>query len=141
MSLIHFLLYPQHNSRRYYCNLNDDQWEWNSPYTGRFALSITAEGKGSVSNLVITTPNGTLFFPCTLRAGQYLIYDFEGHACITDFNYNKIANVTAEGESYLDEGISPVSFSCEVKMEERQKPEVTVRYYTHGDAKKLAKKN
>ena len=136
-----FLLYPQHNSRRYYCNLNDDQWEWNSPYTGRFALSITAEGKGSVSNLVITTPNGTLFFPCTLRAGQYLIYDFEGHACITDFNYNKIANVTAEGESYLDEGISPVSFSCEVKMEERRKPDVTVRYYTHGDAKKLARKN
>ena len=134
-----FLLYPQHNSRRYYCNLSDDQWEWNSPYSSRFALCITVEGKGSISNLVIRTPNGMLYFPCTLRAGQYLIYDFEGSACITDFNYNKIANVTAEGESVLNEGISVVSFNCEVKMEERKKPDVTVRYYTHGEAKKLKK--
>lgn len=132
-----FLLYPQHNSRRYYCNLYDDQWEWNSPYTSRFALCITVEGKGSISNPVIRTLNGILEFPCTIRAGQYLIYDFEGNACITDFNYNKIANVYALGESFLDEGISEVSFRCEVKMEERKKPEVNVRYYTHGHAKEL----
>ena len=132
-----FLLYPQHNSRRYYCNLSDDQWEWNSPYASRYALCVTVEGKGSISNLAIQTPSGTLYFPCTIKAGQYLIYDFEGNACITDFNYNKIANVTAEGDSVLDEGISVVSFSCEVKMEERKTPEVNLRYYTHGDAKKL----
>ena len=132
-----FLLYPQHNSRRYYCNLSDDQWEWNSPYTSRFALCITVEGKGSVSNLAIRTPNGMLYFPCTIKAGQYLIYDFEGDACITDFNYKKIANVTAQGESVLEEGISEVSFICEVKTEERKKPEVTVRYYTHGDAQRI----
>ena len=132
-----FLLYPQHNSRRYYCNLSEDQWEWNSPYTSRFALCITVEGKGSISNPVIQTPNGMLYFPCTIKAGQYLIYDFEGNACLTDFNYNKIANVTAEGESVLGEGLSVVSFNCEVKMEERKKPEVSLRYYTHGDAKKL----
>lgn len=132
-----FLLYPQHNSRRYYCNLYNDQWEWNSPYTSRFALCITVEGKGSISNPVVRTLNGILEFPCTIKAGQYLIYDFEGNACITDFNYNKIANVYALGESFLDEGISEVSFSCEVKMEERKKPEVNVRYYTHGHAKEL----
>ena len=132
-----FLLYPQHNSRRYYCNLNDDQWEWNSPYASRFALCITVEGKGSVSDLVIEAPNGTLYFPCTLKAGQYLVYDFEGHACITDFNYNKIANVTAEGTSILDEGISTVSFHCEVKAEGTKQPEVTIRYYTHGDAQEI----
>ena len=132
-----FLLYPQHNSRRYYCSLYNDQWEWNSPYTSRFALCITVEGKGSISNPVIRTFNGILEFPCTIKAGQYLIYDFEGNACITDFNYNIIANVYALGESFLDEGISEVSFSCEVKMEERKKPEVNVRYYTHGHAKEL----
>ena len=132
-----FLLYPQHNSRRYFCNLSDDLWEWNSPYASRFALCITVEGKGSISNPVIQTPNGTLYFPCTIKAGQFLIYDFEGNACITDFNYNKIANVTAEGESVLAEGDSMVSFNCEVKIEERKKPEVTLRYYTHGDAQKL----
>ena len=135
-----FLLYPQHNSRRYFCNLTDDQWEWNSPYTSRFALCIAVEGKGSISNLVLNTPNGTLYFPCSVRAGQYLIYDFEGSACITDFNYNLIANVTAEGESVLHEGSSMVSFDCEVKMEERKKPDVTVRYYTHGEAQKIGRR-
>ena len=129
-----YLLYPQHNSRRYFCNLFDDHWEWNSPYTSRFALSITVEGKGSISNLVFRTPNGMLYFPCTIRAGQYLIYDFEGNACITDLNYNKIADVTAEGESFLNEGTSAVSFQCEVKTEERRKPDVSIRYYTHGEA-------
>ena len=129
-----YLLYPQHNSRRYFCNLFDDHWEWNSPYTSRFALSITVEGKGSISNLVFRTPDGMLYFPCTIRAGQYLIYDFEGNACITDLNYNKIADVTAEGESFLNEGTSEVSFQCEVKTEERKKPDVSIRYYTHGEA-------
>ena len=136
-----FLLYPQHNSRRYYCNLTDDQWEWNSPYTSRFALCISVEGKGSISNIAIRTPNGMLYFPCTIRAGQYLIYDFEGNACITDFNYKKVANVTAQGESVLDEGISEVSLNCEVKTEERKKPEVTIRYYTHGNAQRLKPTN
>ena len=135
-----FLLYPQNNSRRYFCNLFDDHWEWSSPYTSRFALSITVEGKGSISNLAFRTPNGMLYFPCTIRAGQYLIYDFEGNACITDLNYNKIGDVTAEGESILNEGISEVTFTCEVKTEERKKPEVTIRYYTHGDAYKIIRR-
>lgn len=134
-----FLLYPQHNSRRYFCKLIDDHWEWNSPYTSPFALSITVEGKGSISNLAFRTPNGMLYFPCSIKAGQYLIYDFEGNACITDLNYNKIGDVTAEGVSVLDEGVSEVSFTCEVKTEERKKPEVTIRYYTHGDAIRLQK--
>ncbi len=136
-----FLLYPQHNSRRYYCNLTEDRWEWNSPFASRFALCITVEGKGSISNIVIRTPNGMLYFPCTIRAGQYLIYDFEGNACITDFNYKKVANVTAQGESVLDEGISEVSLNCEVKTEERKKPDVTIRHYTHGNAQRLNSTN
>ena len=80
-----------------------------------------------------------LYFLCSIRAGQYLIYDFEGNACITDFNYNKIADATAQGDSVLNEGTSVVSFNCEVKTEERKKPEVTIRYYTHGDAIRVQK--
>ena len=135
-----FLLYPQNNSRRYFCNFTNDHWEWSSPYTSPFALSITVEGKGSISNLAFRTPKGILYFPCSIKAGQYLIYDFEGNACITDLNYNKIGDVTAEGMSVLDEGISEVSFTCEVKTEERKKPEVTIRYYTHGDAYKIMRR-
>jgi hypothetical protein len=135
-----FLLYPQHNSRRYFCNLSDDHWEWNSPYASRFALCITVEGKGSISNPVIQTPSGTLYFPCSISAGQYLIFDFEGSACITDFDYNKVANVAPQGDAVLGEGVSEVSFTCEVKMEERKKPDVTLRYYTHGEAQKIGKR-
>ncbi len=134
-----FLLYPQHNSRRYFCNLSDDHWEWNSPYASRFALCITVEGKGSINNPVIQTPSGTLYFPCSIRAGQYLIYDFEGSACITDFDYNKVANVAPQGDAVLSEGVSEVSFTCEVRMEDRKKPDVTLRYYTHGEAQKIGK--
>ena len=97
------------------------------------------EGKGSINNLTFITPNGMLYFPCSIKAGQYLIYDFEGTACITDLNYNKVTDVTAQGESVLNEGTSPVSFNCEVKTEERKKPEVTIRYYTHGEAEVIRK--
>ena len=78
-----------------------------------------------------------LSFPCTIKAGQYLIYDFEGTACITDLNYNKLGDVTAEGVSVLDEGVSEVTFTCKVKTEERKKPDVAIRYYTHGKAQKI----
>lgn len=132
-----FFLYPQHNSRRYFCNLSDDHWEWNSPYTSEFALIIYVEGKGSISDLTIITPNGMLSFPCSIRAGQYLIYDFEGSACVTDINYNKLGDVAVEGISFLNEGISEVSFTCKVETEERKKPDVTIRYYTHGKAQKI----
>ena len=129
-----YLLYPQHISRRFFCNLTDDQWTWNSPYKSHFALRIAVEGKGSISELNLRTPNGTLYLPCAIKAGQYLIYDFDGTAYITDINYNKIKEVAAQGMSVLDEGSSDVSFSCEVKTEEKKSPQVTVRYITRGQA-------
>ena len=132
-----FLLYPQHNSRRYYCNLTDDRWEWNSPFKSRFALRIMVEGKGSISELEFRTPNGILYIPCTLKAGQCLIYDFDGSAFVTDLNYNKIKEVEPQGISYLDEGISEVTFTCEVKPDDRKTPEVTVRFMTRGTAEEI----
>ena len=127
-----YLIYPQHISRRYLCNLSDDNWQWNNPYSGRFALSIEVEGNGSISELEIRTPNGILYLPCTIQAGQFLIYDFDGTARVTDGNYNTISHVTPRGVSLLDEGSSEVSFTCEVKPEGKKRPMVSVRYLTRG---------
>lgn len=125
-----YLLYTQHISRRYFCNLTDDRWEWNSPYKGRFALQIAVEGKGSINELEFRTPNGILYLPCTLKAGQYLFFNFDGSAHITDVNYNKIEEVKARGVAYLDEGQSEVKFLYEATPEGNKTPEVTVRFIT-----------
>ena len=132
-----YLLYPQHISRGFLCNLQDDSWQWNSPYKSRYALCINVEGKGSISELEVRTPNGILYLPCTLKAGQCLLYNFDGTGYIADQNYNKIQEVQARGVAYLDEGISDVSFRCEVKSQDKKTPQVTVRFFTQGDAERI----
>ncbi len=132
-----YLLYNQHISRRYFCNFSDDHWEWNSPYSSRFALQIAVEGKGSISNPVFNTPNGELFFPCTLNASQYLILDFDGAAYITDLNFNKIKEFEIQGIPFLDEGVSEVSFTCTAKPQEGKMPYLTVRFATRDKAKEI----
>lgn len=133
-----YLLFSQHISRRYFCNLTDDHWEWNSPYTSRFALRIAVEGKGSISQLYFNTPNGVLHLPCTLNAGQYLIYNFDGSTYITDLNYNKIEEVEAQGVSFLEEGASEVSFDCEIQTKDNKKPDVTVRFITQSPSETIS---
>jgi len=127
-----YLLYTEHISRRYFCNFTDNSWQWHSPYSGHLALRITVEGKGSISELELRTPKGILYFPCTVKAGQYLILDFDGSAYITDQNYNKMEDVALHGESYLDDGASEVAFTCKVTKEKEKQPEVTLRYITRG---------
>ena len=127
-----YLIYPQYVSRRYPCHFEDDSWIWDSPYAGPFALRIAVEGKGSISGLSLRTPNGTIIFPCTLKAGQYLIYDFDGSAWITDLNFNKLEEVIAHGTAILNEGETEVTFSCEVQKEKGVMPRVTLRYITRG---------
>lgn len=132
-----YLLYPQHISRGYLCNLSEDKWQWYSPYSGRFALRIEVEGHGSISELSFRTPNGILYLPCTIHAGQFLLYDFDGTARITDRNYNTITQITSRGVSLLEEDASEVSFSCEVKPEGKKRPEVSVRYMTRGTPERV----
>ena len=132
-----YLLYPQHISRRYFYNFTDDSWEWNNPYPGQFALQIAMEGKGSVSELEFRTENGILLFPCTLKAGQYLFYSFDGTARITDLNYNTLEEFIPYGTSFLPEGLSKVFFRCTVQHEGKKQPEVTVRFLTRGKAETL----
>ena len=136
-----YLLYPQHISRRYFCNFKEDSWQWNTPFTSPFALCITVEGKGSISDVYLETPNDTLRFPCTLKSGQCLIYDFDGTAFITDMNYNKIKKIETQGVALLNEGSSDVSFFCNVTTEEKKLPYVTVRFMTRGEATQLSTDN
>ena len=128
-----YLLYAQHISRRYFCGFGDDTWTWDSPYKSRFALRIAVEGKGSISEMELRTPNGILYLPCTLKAGQYLFFNFDGSAHITDVNYNKIEEVKARGVAYLDEGQSEVKFLYEATPEGNKKPIVSLRFLTRGD--------
>ena len=132
-----YLLYPQHISRRYFCHFTDDTWEWNSQYASRFALRIAVEGKGSISEPTLRTENGILIFPCTLKSEQYLIYDFDGSAFVTDRNYNTIQEIQPQGVSYLPEGPSQVSFSCKVTNEGNKRPEVSLRFITRGKPETL----
>jgi len=125
-------LYPRHVSRRYRCSSDEERWEWNSPYTSRFALQISIEGKGNVSELNFRTPNGILYFPCQIEAGQHLLYGFDGKAYLADGNYNILEEVVPQGVAILDEGTSEVTFTCEMKGEGKKQPMVTVRYITQG---------
>ena len=133
-----YLLYPQHISRRYFCNFTDDVWDWYSPNASRFALQIAVEGMGSISGLEFRTPNGILYLPCTLKARQCLLYNFDGTAYIIDLNYNKLEEIQAQGVSYLDEGNSNVSFRCEVQTKDKKTFEVTVRFITRGEAETIS---
>ena len=133
-----YLLYPQHISRRYFCDFKNDSWRWDNPYEGRFTLQIAVEGKGSISNPTLGIGNDTLFFPCTIKANQYLVYDFDGRAFITDQNYIKIEEILPQGISFLEEGSTEVSFSCETSTEGNRPPMVTIRYITRGDAETIS---
>ena len=64
-----------------------------------------------------------------MEGGQYLLYDFDGNAAITDKKYNVIEVIGVEGAFYLSETSSLVSFSCELEVGEA--PEVVVRYVTY----------
>ena len=82
-------------------------------------------------------PNDSLRLPVTLKAGQLLCYNFDGTAYITDSNYNKIKEIETQGVIFLKEGNSEVSFTCNVKTEEKKTPHVTLRFITRGNPTQL----
>ncbi|MBR4392103.1 MAG: hypothetical protein IKT08_08390 [Bacteroidales bacterium] len=131
----HFLLYRLQVSRRYRCVFAEpdsgyyaaEAWEWKAEEEGRFGLRIQVEGKGEIQHPVLQTPCGTLSFPCTIQANQYLIYDFDSVAYVTDLNFNKIQEVVPEGVPELTEGGQEVRFSCKIPNAKRI-PMVSVRY-------------
>jgi len=142
-----FTLYPMMISKPYRCNLGEMQpgqpggsdWSWNSPYKGAFAFRLKVEGDGGIKNPSFTTPNGVIRFNCEVKEGQYLLFDKDGKAVVTDKNYNTIQTVAPEGKALLPVGQSAVSFSCEIAKAD-DAPEVTVRYITYGDGQPIVLK-
>ena len=131
----HYLLFPLQVSRRYRCDyvmselgvVTSDPWEWKTEDGGQFGLRIQVEGKGEIVNPEIETENGVLRFPCTISANQFLWYDYEETAYVTDLNYNVIATVTPQGDATLPFGASQVTLSFE-NHDKRKHPAVSVRY-------------
>ena len=127
-----FQLYEMHISRRFRCMVNEDfhraEWQWDNPSASRYALRLCVEGKGTIRNPEIRTSEGVLYFPCVVKAGQYLLYDYSGKAYITDSNYNYIESVVAQGVSLLSEGISTIALLCE--KEGKDSPELSMRVMT-----------
>lgn len=136
-----YCLFEQLTSRQYTCEPSiyhcdtcsswgsmHGVWNWNSPYNSPLSIVVKVEGAGSISDLCLIHQWGRLEIPCTVEAGQYLIYD--GKALITDLNYNTIEEVKPSGKVRLMEGENPVSFTCSFVGEKEKTPHVMVRYLT-----------
>lgn len=132
-----YLLFPVHLSRGYRCHVTEvgpcqEQWQWKSDVTSLAALRIEVKGKGEIRQPVLVTAMDTIAFPCVVRAGQFLLYDFDGVARVTDADYHTLQEFTLERMLALPEGESAVTFSCKVKGEKKL-PEVVVRYLTREE--------
>lgn len=135
---VHYALYPLNLSRRFSCLfdesdpglLRSETWIWNADEIGCYGLRIKVDGEVEILNPMINTPRGLVMFPCAIKPGQRLLYDFGETAKVVDANYNIIAEVAIEGLAELDEGGNEVYFLCEMDPEAKQRPVVTLRYIT-----------
>ena len=129
-----YLLFPVHQSRGYRCIIagtgsHQETWQWRVGETSAMALRVEIKGQGEIRQPMLATTTDTLLFPCTIKAGQYLLCDFDGVARLTDADYRTLKEFTLDKVLTLPEGESPVTFHCEVKGDKKL-PEVTVRYAT-----------
>ena len=133
-----FRLYPCNYSRRYQCLLqpvdtgllSSETWTWNVEEEGRFGLRIQVDGEVEIINPMVNTPKGLVMFPCTIKPGQRLMYDFGETAVVVDANLNRLEEVTIEGLPELAKGENEVNFLCEVDPEVETLPVVRLRYIT-----------
>lgn len=135
-----YLLYEQNISRRFRCSfeesdpgvLRGETWTWNSDEGGAFGLRLQLDGEVEVLNPMVNTNRGLVMFPCALKPGQRLLYNFGEIAWVVDADYHKLEEVTIEGLAELDEGDNEVYFLCEVNPALKKRPEVTLRYLTRS---------
>lgn len=135
---VHYLAYPQTLSRRYRCDLDEidpgvlrsERWTWNSEEGGAFGLRLQVEGKTEILNPMINTPRGLVMFPCAIKPGQCLMYDFGDTARVVDAAFHVLEEVAIEGLAELDKGDNEVYFLCEANPVAEHRPEVTLRYVT-----------
>ena len=127
-----YLLFPVRQSRGYRCVIakagsHQETWQWKSGETSVAALRIEIKGQGEIRQPMLVTATDTLLLPCAVKAGQYLLCDFDGVAKVTDADYRTLQEFTMDKVLTLDEGETQVTFLCEVKGDKKP-PEVTVRY-------------
>ena len=133
-----FILFPIAISAPYTCALSEMQpgqpggadWTADNPKEASFAFRLRVEGDGAIRDPMFTTRGGTIRFPCEIADGQYLLFDLNGTATVTDLNYNVLERVTPQGTASLPHGVSAVSFTCAHERDET--PDVTVRFITRG---------
>ena len=130
-------LYQWDFSRRYQCSfveadslfIGAEPWEWKTEAEGPFGLRLQVDGEVALKNPMVNTEKGLVMFPCTIKPGQRLVYDFGEVAFVMDANYKKLLEFTIEGVAELPEGTSEVRFFGETEKE-GDRPIVTVRYFT-----------
>lgn len=139
-SLNHYYLYEQNVSRRFRCNfeendpgvLQSETWTWNAEEEGGFGLRIQVEGEVEILNPMVNTSKGLVMFPCALKPGQRLLYDFGETARVVDADDHQLDEVVIEGLAELDKDDSEVYFLCEVDPLATKRPVVTLRYVTRS---------
>ena len=142
----HYRLYPLTITKRYRCDLSELQpgqpggadWYFEGQADSPCKIQLHVEGEGSVSNLSFTTPEGVVKFEGEVESGQYLFYDFDGKATLTDRNYRVIQTVPVEGALRLKGTSSAISLSCEAEPDTT--PEVVVRFITRGTPEEITLK-
>ena len=139
-----YTLYPISISRPYTCALSEMQpgqtggsdWSIDNPQGASLAFRLRVEGDGEIRNPMFRTANGAIKFPCTVADGQYLLYDLDGTAQVTDKNYNTLATVQPVGSATLPHGVSALAFGCDHERDET--PDVTVRFITRGSGEQIS---
>ena len=137
---LHYVLYEQNVSRRFRCNfeesepgvLRSETWTWNADEGGNFGLRIQVDGEVEILNPMVNTTRGLVMFPCALKPGQRLLYNFGETAWVVDADYHQLEEVAIEGLAELDMDSSEVYFLCEVDPSAKKRPEVTLRYITRS---------
>ncbi len=109
-----------------------ETWQWKSDETSVVGLRIEVKGKGEIRQPMLATATDTLAFPCVVKAGEFLLCDFDGVARATDADYHTLQEFTMAKMLTLPEGESSVIFYCNVKGDKKL-PEVSVRYFTREE--------
>ena len=138
-----YTLFPLHISHPYVCALSEMQpgqpggsdWQVENPQLPSFAFRLRVEGEGAIRNPIFSNAGGAIKFSCTVEEGQYLLYDFDGTAKVTDKNYRLVEDVTPVGALAIPQGISALSFACEHERDET--PDVILRLLTRGAGERV----
>ena len=135
----HYTVYSIAISKTYTCALSEMQpgqpggsdWSVENPMEESFAFRLRVEGDGEISDPMFKTTAGTVKFPCVVADGQYLLFDLDGTARVTDRNYKTLETVAPIGKALLPHGVSAVAFSCGHGRDDL--PDVAVRFITRGE--------